>query len=419
MTLDLLREYEAALVRLQQTIAESGLDAPAADDARAEIERLWPKLGEDERTLVQDLGGDLDMIDGTEIALESANPRDVLARVGKAWDRKDRQSDEVLSLLRFVPDQLPQEKLAYVRARAWSHLGFHRAALCFFDFASARQPGVPAFRVMALNELTVLGDFEELGRRAKTEILRPDTPVLTQLAALRALYWVTMRDPAMAGDNGKADLLRDLAARFEEALRDPSAHARPGHESSVVGSLVVLGFIYQRLGDRARTSDAYGRALAIKPSDESALVARGLLVAASDPAAASADFEAAIALNTRLWWPYAHVALTQLEEGRYADTLSTTQRGLSLPIAETLRANFYELAGLAAYHLNDVAAARQLLEAARVLAPFNERIAANYEIVATESRPDEGDIGLVFSLDMTAEEYQTTLAEEMSLPTAA
>src|SRR5262245_55067568 len=130
-----LREMERRLIRLHELIAADQSDSDAADAIRDQMDQLARFTTPLDLLTIRELSGDLYMLTGEEVAPESMREMaavDVRVRIAEAFG-KQRWAD-LLRLLR-APHGLPLDRVAYVRARAWSSLGFHRAALKFYEHA--------------------------------------------------------------------------------------------------------------------------------------------------------------------------------------------------------------------------------------------------------------------------------------------
>jgi tetratricopeptide (TPR) repeat protein len=135
-----IHAYEHFLIKLHNEIREGRGDDNAAEEYRDQLDIYWSKLTEDEIDLLDNLSGDLYMLSDREIKLPLDADEDVSAVDQQAFQAfKDKRWLETLALLRrdVLP---PAHVVAYARARCWDALGFSDAALCFLEWAAARQP---------------------------------------------------------------------------------------------------------------------------------------------------------------------------------------------------------------------------------------------------------------------------------------
>lgn len=134
------REHEQKLLQLHRLLAEGKGETEEHEALCESMLESWDLLDTTTRELFRGLSGDLDMLGGTErLETTEESPADLAHEIERAWRGKD--FPRVLSLLRKVQRPFfPADRVAHMRGRCWSELGFHEAAHTFYEHASKLNP---------------------------------------------------------------------------------------------------------------------------------------------------------------------------------------------------------------------------------------------------------------------------------------
>ncbi len=378
------REHEHLLIRLACLLALGKGETEEHEALCESMLESWNTLDASTREFFRGLSGDLDMLDDTE-RLEPSQKSSVELEqaLGLAWN--EQRYSEVLSLLRKVQAPRPPEKIAYVRGKCCSALGFHEAALAFYDHAARLKPSNGNYAYLAFVEALDLGMIDWVITKARKIGEAQDSPPTALFAAAHALLRTD------SGEEGRSDaLLESIIDILSRALaaegRLPRANRLP---AVLVGGYVELGLCHERLNQTDLARDAYTDALRIDPRSDAALTARGLLLASLDKAQAAIDFTEAVALKTPLVWPYLYLANRALTAREYIRAMDLCQEGLAHAKDPSQRANLLEWLALAKTGLGEPRkVVEDLFEKALDCAPFNPRIRRNKDI-ALGAEPSE------------------------------
>ncbi len=380
------REHEHLLIQLARLLAEGKGETEEHEALCESMLASWNALDASTREFFRGLSGDLDMLDDTErLEPSQRSPAELELALGLAWN--EEKYSEVLSLLRKVQAPRPPEQIAYVRGRCCAALGFHEAALVFHDHAAQLKPSNGNYAYLAFVEALELGMIDWVITKAKAIGEAQDSPPSALFAAAHALVRTDSEE------EGRSDaLLESIIGILHRALaaedRLPRANRLP---AVLVGGYVELGLCHERLNQTDLARDAYTHALQIDPRSDAALIARGLLLASSDKAQAAIDFTEAVALQTRLVWPYLYLANRAVEAGEYIRAVDLCQDGLARATDPSQRANLLEWLALAKTALGEPRkVVEDLFERALDYAPFNPRIRRNKDIALSAEPPGSG-----------------------------
>jgi hypothetical protein len=135
-------EYERLLRELHRLIAEGRGDTEEADLIRDDMDVPERKLSREEQDRLDGLSADLYMLQEDEV-FEPVDPDErTTQRLGvelkSAWDRGDWET--VLKLLRKGPAFLSQDRIAYMRAKAYEELGHLETSRLFREYAARINP---------------------------------------------------------------------------------------------------------------------------------------------------------------------------------------------------------------------------------------------------------------------------------------
>lgn len=340
-----------------------------------EIEMCLEALPDDRKPVLSALRRDLDMIDGHDEPTAPEAPADIAARVAQAFVR--REFVPMREMLREWPPAAGEDVRAFVRAQAWSALGFRLAAVAFFEHASGLSKH-PRYQAALLDALVRAGRILEASERAASVLERADDARLL-LKALQARFLAVRYEPR----HRRRQAAEGVLGAIEATVQRIGTGAIVRHPSALAEIEVLRGFVLRnRLGRPSEARQAFNRAVEIDPSSEAARVARGtheLLHGSAD--AAAEDLKAAVDDGTAIVPAYGFLAWTLLQLKRYEECESVCERGLRLPVLPSLRAALLEMRAFAHAErgLPIAESIGWVREAAR-LVPSNERTKGNLRL---------------------------------------
>jgi hypothetical protein len=144
------RLHVRQLRSLHQFFVEGKEDSPEADALRDEMDVTWDQLSAEQQQSIGGLSADLNwIIDGP---VPSKQPREEVFREHLPALLSAREAEnwhDVLKHLRPLSPFLPAAELAFLRGRAWTHLGDDETALLFFQHAHQFDPEDKTFAWVA------------------------------------------------------------------------------------------------------------------------------------------------------------------------------------------------------------------------------------------------------------------------------
>jgi len=333
-------KHQIEAVQLFRLVQAGGDESEDGDELRDMMLVSWEEMTDHERELLRGLYRDLHMLSKDEVLDEEPATMDQF-RV--AWKSKDYTL--VLHLLRKRRDPgLTDDKVAYIRGRAWGELGYREAALAFTTYAADASPHNGTYAYLALVDAIELDHVDEALARAAAIEAREDAPIRSFIAAAHALLRFAPDDDAARRFYERAAALLTRAIETESA-RLPTEQL-PG---LLAEAYIELGICREMLGDVNGAHDSYSDALKVDPKNDAALTARGLLLMNTDERAAERDFERAVQSGTPLVWPYLYLAPMYLGREEYRACIQVCSAAFkhALDQGDEQRANFYEWLAIA------------------------------------------------------------------------
>lgn len=371
------RELERLTLALHAIIRAGRGNDDEADQVREQMVDIWETLSPERRTLLDNLSGDLFMLAGDEVLETGETPSRSFAQTMDAWQRDDWVATLTLLRRSEVRATVPDHRVAYIRGRCWSSLGYFEAALAFFEHAAHLAPDNDNYAYLALDALLRSGRMDEALERANA-ILREQAPSVRRMfKAADVLFHAAWHfDEAVA-----ATVYKRVLLVLDRALAlDASLPAEERLSSLTVGGYVVKGLCHEHLEQPLEAKQAYTAALAVDPESDAALTARGLVSLDTDRAAALRDFERAVKKGTPLLWPYLYLAHDALQSGEFRRCLDMSQQAMARTRAPVLRANLMEWMAIASLVLSPGSKMSvALLQDAQAANPLSDRIAANLQ----------------------------------------
>jgi len=367
-----LHEMERLLVRLHELIAADQTDSDETDTVRDRMDELSVSLEGSQVQMVNDLSGDLYMLTGEEVVAEAMRglPLEAVhAQIKAAFEEK--RWPDLLRALRG-PHQLPKDRAAYVRARAYACLGFHLAAVKFFEHAYALRPN-PNYLALALDEHMASDMADTAHSLVQTIEDNPNAhPTLTLKAAL-VLLDLSRNRP----EEEKIEFDKRIDGLIERAKGDPRwPESVPSLRTA---GLVALAFGLARADQLTNAESALDEAIGISPSSDAARVARGLVrVDAGRLDVAYEDFNEAVRLGAKTAWPYFYLTHRAVISADFRTVATLAAMGAHLAPAGSIRAKFFEWWAIAFAEMGRATSeVLALFDAAEAENPFDAVIQAN------------------------------------------
>jgi tetratricopeptide (TPR) repeat protein len=398
--------HEIEAIHLFRLIQANRDETEEGDELRDTMLVSWEEMTDQERELLRGLHRDLHMLSGDEVLDEETATMDQF-RV--AWKAKDYAL--VLQLLRKRREpQLTNDKVAYVRGRAWGGLGYREAALAFTTYAADVSPDNGTYAYLALVDAMELDHVDKALTRAAAIEAREDAPIRSFIAAAHALL-------RFAPDDGAARLYERAAALLMRAIGAESARLPTEQLPGLLAQAYVeLGMCREMLRDAAGALESYSDALKVDPKNDAALTARGLLLMNTDERAAERDFERAVQSRTPLVWPYLYLAPMYLRREEYMACIQVCSAALkhALDQGDEQRANFYEWLAIANRARR---APEPIVEDLFALA--GERAPLNLRIDENRRRQRDWEVVRDTSLDESTQRFREAFRRQPPLPAAA
>lgn len=240
------RDYERMIVELHKMMADGQSSSPAANDLRERMEIPEAHVSSEELRVLNNLSGDLYMIEGREVADTSAVncPLDELPReLSNAQASGDLL--RILAILRTMPDFLDASQIASMRAIVYARLGLLRAALAFADHTQKLDPADWNSARLGLYLAWATGRHADAVNRARSILDDANSPPLARIQAAHSIY--SCIDSVQVG----------LSAELNRAAADLDRIVQNGSSDARIRGNGILGLIKERCGDR----DAAIRAL--------------------------------------------------------------------------------------------------------------------------------------------------------------
>lgn len=361
---------EQLTLRLHELIRNGQDDDVETDSVREQLVETLARVPSEDRSLLNDLSGDLFMLNGEEILVNPAGHEALELRA--AWEQRDWR--KVRALLVYNISHVTNDYRAYARGRAWGELGYHRAAAEFLFYAWRVRPEKDNYAYLAVQALLNANTYPEaLGRAVEIEGSGEASATLLYNLA-HVLY-----DGARRCDGPFA---ARLYTRVVEIVDKASALPQPVVNSLQIAALVNKAFAQSYLEAPANAEATLTKALALDPSNDIVLSARGLVrMEASRQSDALLDFQRAVDAGTLVTWPFIYLAEHAMQSHDFATALPLIDQSLRRNPEERIRANLLEWRAIAMQSLGRVNEAVQAAYEAQALEPFNERIAENVDMI--------------------------------------
>lgn len=366
-------EYVRLLARLQELIAQGRDEGQDGDTLRERLDEAGAEFSDEEIVSLHGLSADY-----CSVFADPEPPRERTPEAQadlQAALESQRAGDYLtaLCLIRKNRRMIEAAQLSYIRGRLFSEAGVHDIAWRFFDHAARLDKQNINFQFIALDELKKF-DFA-LARRNAEEILNTNTPIPPALAlkAAEIRFEATRESPNRRQDR------QALVAIFERIIFDFESGADGSHPQHLLPmAYAILGFCFQELDQLDESRHCFDRALVLDGNNDALLTARGILLYGRNTTQSVNDFYSALALDSKLVWPYLFLAHFYLLQERYDACLAMCRESQIRAATENVRANCYEWMAICQAMLGfSSSIVRENFDRAIQLNPTNTRIRRN------------------------------------------
>lgn len=370
------------LKQLHLLSRENRGESEEAEAIREEMDSHWYKLEPQEMALVKIMSADLRMIEGKEVfrpVPPQERTREWLGpKLAEAHSHQDWVS--VLTLLRNGPDFLSPDRIAYLRGQGYTSIGHPDIGLLFLEFATQLKPD--DYSTILMSHLVQLGQIRE--GAALAELIIKDKNIHPH-ELITAVHVLVLSTRPMPDQDRKVVLEKVLPVLTTAIEQDAKLPAEEKSDITRMSAYLILGQIYDWLGQTEQALNAYNHVLGIYPENADALTMRGTMLLHSDRETAENDFEQAVKTNTVNVIPYLVLANKALMQGDYQKCLNLCSRALDLTRRPSTVARILSWIAIANIYLGaEPGAIERLFEQAIAFDPLNEDIRRNYDIFRKE-----------------------------------
>jgi tetratricopeptide (TPR) repeat protein len=365
------------LLRMHRLTIDGQFESPEADAIRDAMDGPWEALSDVERKRIGGLSEDLNAISDSMSAQAplEMNPQ-VQEKLVQAYDARQRgEWDRALELLRRWGRYAPPALISYLRGTIWQEAGDAGTAAVFVEHACRLEPENGKYHAELLRVLKTANPAEAATRAE--QILQDSegwNPAVVVYAAA-----IVLGDARKVSELEALPTCRRLLPILEKTLTRLEG-SEDGEGPALTGMVLsLLATCHERLGDTRLAFDYYSRATQRDPTNDTLLVARGMLVYGTSLRAA-ADFEQAIQLGSPLVWPYFYLAHYYLGNNRFEDCRLMCERGLRRPSSTRIKSELYEFLAMSQAGLGyPEQVIRGAFENAIRIDPSNDRARRNLE----------------------------------------
>jgi len=366
-------EYQDALVQIQHAICRG--DNQTSDRLCDASEDLGQHLSVAEIQWLQWLSSDLEMLCGEELLQPSDQSYNEYNNdLAQAWLHMQQYPEKILRLLRKSHNQMPLDRVAYARARAYGSLGYRNLFFEFMRAASQLAPTHMAYKVFLLDELKNQGRFDEVWALADAVL---NDPLSSPFLVFQAAATVYMFTSTMSQDQS-----RPVLGRLRKGVQhvfDQNSNSNLEPNVATFGFLLWAG-ILEGLNRKSEAKDRYIQAMKTAPQDDAPLLALGSLLFDTRRDEALSLYERAVKLGTGYALPYLLLASRELNNHNYQGCTDLAEQVLAMANTPDVRARALELLALSEMEaVGPVDSVLRNLGEAVSLAPKSDSIRQNYE----------------------------------------
>jgi tetratricopeptide (TPR) repeat protein len=381
------QETVSGLLRLHRYTVENRDETDEYHEICAALEDYWGQMTPNERDRTGGLSQDLYTVSDPPPAQIEPITAEAQGEFGAVYEARERgEWDFALATLRKLQKVVPAALVAYLRGSIWEGLGDKQVAVVFYDHANRLEPGNQGIQAAFLNVLKWT-DWSRAMQLAEAVLAESDklAPHLV-VQAVEVLYG---RATSLS-EHDAVPIYRRLIGILTPLLERTSRG--PTLESAPVSMIVLrLATCHRWLGEIPSAYHYYSLAIALEPWNAAILVARGIIVYGTDPAAIS-DLEQAIKLESPIVWPYFCVAHYLLTHGRFEDCRRMCEQALGKPAPERIQSELYEFLGISLTSLGyPVHVIQRVFENAIRVDPSNARARQNLQqfLAANSAMPQK------------------------------
>lgn len=361
------------------------LDSPAADAVRDATDAPWEALTEVEKKRIAGLSEDLYSItDPARIAVKELNPQAQARFVDIAQARQIGDWDRALELMRRWGGYLDSALLSYLRGSTWLEAGDPAMAAIFYKHALELQPGNSNYRAVYLTTLHEVAPSESICDAEEIIQRSDDYPPAVVAIAANLVFSSAKKLPEAEAALRFRQLIPILGTTLSRiGLGDEAGVNR----STFSMTCALLGFSHEFLGENQAALGYYSRGLAVSPTDDALLVARGILLYGESPGAIN-DFKLAIQHAPSVVVPHYFLAHHSVVTGQFEQARFHCERGLEMRGSDSVKSELAEWLAISQSELGfPVDAVRGSFDASLRYDPSNEGARRNLAAFEAATRP--------------------------------
>lgn len=371
--------YVRLLAQLHE-LMRAGRDETAEGEAlRDQMDLPGDGLSIAEVAAIKGIAADLYSLGGRPTVCAVSNSEESLRLRREAFAARDAgRFHEAFDRIRKCEPFLQPAHVAALRGTVWSAAGEPSIAASFFAWAAKEEPSNEIFAFYELDQLSKSDPAAALAI-AKTIVADENESRAAVILKAAELVSASTRDMSLAEANPILNRLSALLERAAIQLQTDGAESL--NRQLYAGLLGLAGICRYRLGDIIAAANLFDRGLRVHPASHGLLIARGILQYGRNSKQAIGDFQQAIALGAKNFWPLFYLAHYRLKRGDFVECLNACNQSLRFDESERLRANVFEWLAICQFATETapLEEIRANFREARRLAPENERIRRNQQ----------------------------------------
>ena len=370
------REYLRLLRNLHESIRTGSDESDDGEAIRDQMDAPADFFTKSETESANGISADLYSISNSEPYTPQPMTQIVQAEIKKALDARNAgEFIESLNLLRKNQTYVDFAMLTYVRGSVMFDAGEFNLAVDFFRHAMVLSPNNTNYTYMWLESLS-RSDSRKASDEAKKILLvaAVQSPKLVLKAAE-----IRLSSTSQLSESQAEPIIRQLILAFEDTIiRLQTSGDSQDSPSLLASAFMFLGFCHEHLKNDSGALQSFDQGIKLFPNNDALLTARGIRRYAFDTARAIEDLRNAIALRSKLVWPYFFMAHHHLINDQFEECLQIANRALHLATGDSIRSECLEWIAICQASLgHPTEIVRASFNAARRLAPTNDRIETN------------------------------------------
>lgn len=269
----------------------------------------------------------------------------------------------------------------------WGEAGEARIAVKFFRRAAQLDPSNASYSYIVLHYV-FQADVQEARDEAQRILIAPESHSTRVVLQAADLIFQSAREEQ---EFIARPVLESLIPVLEQVIVRLETSGEGSSQPSLLAMAVSLtGFCSEHLDLTDKARGSFDRGLSLFPNNDALLVARGILLYGRETDQSVHDFENAVKRGSPLVWPFFYLAHYTLLNNRFDVCVDICNRALQMPAASEVQANLLEWMAISQASLRYPAqVVESVFQAARGLAPDNERIARNHQAFRESQSPSE------------------------------